>query len=102
MNLKLTIKDDMLGRIEEIKDIDRGIPLISIRERKKGIYSKFNLDDLFVNGKLNFNETIEIRKFLNNQDKDLHSLFKNVSIIPCEKGLEISYENQKYYVKGDN
>lgn len=102
MNLKLIIKDDMLGRIEEIKDIDRGISLISIKERKKGIYSKFNLDGLFVNGKLTFNETIEIRKFLNKQDKNLYSLFKNISIIPCEKGLEIGYENQRYYVKGDN
>ena len=101
MNLKLIIKNDMLGRVEEIKDIDRGTPLISIRKRNKGIYSKFNLDGLFVNGKLSFKETIEIRKFLNNQNKNLHSLFKNVSIIPCEKGLEISYKNQKYYVRGN-
>ena len=102
MNLKLIIKSDMLGRIEEIKDIDRGTSLISIRKRNKGIYSKFNLDGLFVNSKLSFKEAIEIRKFLNNQNKNLHSLFRNVSIIPCNKGLEISYENQKYYIKGDN
>ena len=99
MDLKLIIKDDMLGRVEEIKDIDRCIPLISIKERKKGIYSKFNLDDLFVNDKLTFNETIEIRKFLKSQNKDLYNLFKDVNIIPCKKGLEISYKNQKYYVK---
>lgn len=102
MNLKLIIKSDMLGRVEEIKDIDRGIFLISIRKRNKGIYSKFNLDGLFVNGKLSFKEAIEIRKFLNNQNKNLYSLFRNISIIPCNKGLEISYENQKYYIKGDN
>jgi hypothetical protein len=102
MNLKLVIKDDMLGRVEKIKDIDKGISLISIKERKKGIYSKFNLDGLFVSGKLSFKEAVEIRKFLNSQDKNLYSLFKNVSIIPCEKGLEITYGNQRYYVKGDN
>ena len=102
MKLKLIIKSDMLGRVEEIKDIERGISLISIRKRNKGIYSKFNLDGLFVNGKLSFKEAIEIRKFLNNQNKNLHNLFRNVSIIPCNKGLEISYENQKYYIKGDN
>lgn len=102
MNLKLVIKDDMLGRVEQIKDVDRGISLISIKKRNKGIYSKFNLDGLFVNGKLSFREAVEIRKFLSKQGKNLHSLFKNVSIIPCENGLEISYENQKYYVKGDN
>ena len=102
MNLKLTIKSDMLGRIEEIKDIDRGISLISIKERKKGIYSKFNLDGLFVNGKLTFKKVVEIRKLLNSQDKNLYGLFKNVSIIPCKKGLEMSYKNQRYYVKGGN
>ena len=101
MNLKLIIKSDMLGIIEEIKDIDKGISLISIKKRNKGIYSKFNLDGLFVNGKLSFNETIEIRKFLNKQDKNLYSLFKNISIIPCEKGLEIAYGSQRYYVRGD-
>ena len=101
MNLKLIIKDDMLGRIEEVKDIDRGISLISIKERKKGIYSKFNLDGLFLNGKLSFKEAVEIRKFLNSQDKNLYSLFKNVSIIPCKKGLEISYKNQRYYVRNE-
>lgn len=99
MNLKLIIKDDMLGRIEEIKDIDKGISLISIKERKKGIYSKFNLDGLFVNGKLTFNETVEIRKFLKFQDKNLYNLFRDLSIIPCKEGLEISYKNQKYYVR---
>jgi|GEM_PF-4708430 hypothetical protein len=99
MKLKLIIKDDMLGRIEEIKDTDKGISLISIKERKKGIYSKFNLDGLFVNGKLTFNETIEIRKFLKNQNKNLYSLFNNINIIPCEKGLEIAYGSQRYYVK---
>lgn len=102
MNLRLSIKSDMLGRIEEIKDIDRGLSLISIKKRNKCIYSKFNLDGLFVNGKLSFKEAVEIRKFLSKQDKDLYSLFKNVNIIPCEKGLEISYENQRYYVKEDN
>lgn len=99
MNLKLIIESNMLGRVEKIKDIDRGISLISIKERKKGIYSKFNLDGLFINGKLTFNETIEIRKFLNNQIKNLHSLFNNVNIIPCKDSLEISYKNKKYYVK---
>lgn len=102
MNLKLIIKDDMLDRIEEIKDIDRGISLISIKKRNKGIYSKFNLDGLFVNGKLNFNETIEIRKFLKNQNKSLYSLFNGINIIHCEKGLEIAYGSQRYYVRGDN
>lgn len=102
MNLKLIIESNMLGRVEKIKDIDRGIFLISIKERKKGIYSKFNLDGLFVNGKLTFNETIEIRKFLNNQIKNLHSLFNNVNIIHCKDGLEISYKNKKYYVKENN
>ena len=99
MNLKLIIKSNMLGRVEEIKDIDRDIPLISIKERKKGIYSKFNLDDLFVNGKLTFNETVEIRKFLKFQDKNLYSLFRDLNIIPCKEGLEINYKNQKYYVR---
>lgn len=102
MNLKLIIESNMLGRVEKIKDIDRGISLISIKERKKGIYSKFNLDGLFINGKLTFNETIEIRKFLNNQIKNLHSLFNNVNIISCKDGLEISYKNKKYYVKENN
>lgn len=101
MNLKLVIKDDMLGRVEQIKDIDRGISLISIKERKKGIYSKFNLDGLFVNGKLSFKEAVEIRKFLNNQNKNLNSLFNNVNIISCKDGLEISYKNKKYYVRGN-
>lgn len=101
MNLKLTIKNDMLGRVEEIRDIDRGISLISIKERKKGIYSKFNLDGLFVNSKLSFDETVEIRKFLSSQDKNSYSLFRDVSIIPCKDGLEISYRNQKYYVRGN-
>ena len=101
MNLKLIIKDDMLGRIEEIKDIDKGISLISIKERKKGIYSKFNLDGLFVNGKLTFNETVEIRKFLKNQNKSLYSLFDDINIIPCKEGLEIAYGSQRYYVKGN-
>lgn len=101
MNLKLIIESNMLGRVEKIKDIDRGISFISIKERKKGIYSKFNLDGLFINGKLTFNETIEIRKFLNNQIKNLHSLFNNVNIIPCKDGLEISYKNQRYYVRGN-
>lgn len=73
-----------------------------LKKRNKGIYSKFNLDGLFVNGKLSFREAVEIRKFLSKQDKNLHSLFRDVSIIPCEKGLEISYENQKYYVKEGN
>ena len=99
MNLKLIIKSNMLGRVEEIKDIDRDIHLISIKERKKGIYSKFNLDDLFVNGKLTFNETVEIRKFLKFQDKNLYSLFRDLNIIPCKEGLEINYKNQKYYVR---
>lgn len=102
MNLKLIIKSDMLGIIEEIKDIDRGISLISIKKRNKGIYSKFNLDGLFVNGKLSFKEAVEIRKFLKNQNKSLYSLFNDINIIPCEKGLEIAYGNQRYYVKGDN
>lgn len=102
MNLKLIIKSDMLGIIEEIKDIDKGIPLISIKKRNKGIYSKFNLDGLFVNGKLTFNDTIEIRKFLKNQNKSLYILFKDLDIIPCKKGLEIAYGSQRYYVKGDN
>lgn len=101
MNLKLIIKDDMLGRIEEIKDIDKGISLISIKERKKGIYSKFNLNGLFVNGKLTFNETIEIRKFLKNKSKNLYSLFRDLNIIPCKDGLEVSYRNQVYYVRGN-
>lgn len=35
MNLKLIIESNMLGRVEKIKDIDRGISLISIKERKK-------------------------------------------------------------------
>lgn len=34
MNLKLIIKSDMLGRIEEIKDIDKGISLVSIKKKK--------------------------------------------------------------------
>lgn len=101
MNLKLIIKDDMLGRIEEIKDIDKGISLISIKERKKGIYSKFNLNGLFVNRKLTFNETIEIRKFLKNKSKNLYSLFRDLNIIPCKDGLEVSYRNQVYYVRGN-
>lgn len=101
MNLKLIIKSDMLGRIEEIKDIDKGISLISIKERKKGIYSKFNLNGLFVNGKLTFNETIEIRKFLKNKSKNLYSLFRDLNIIPCKDGLEVSYRNQVYYVRGN-
>ena len=101
MNLKLIIKDDMLGRIEEIKDTDKGISLISIKERKKGIYSKFNLDGLFIDGKLSFEEAIEIRKFLKDENKNLHSLFKNLNIIPCEKGLEIQYGNQIYYVRNE-
>lgn len=101
MNLKLIIESNMLGRVEQIKDVDRGISLISIKERKKGIYSKFNLDGLFISGKLSFNETIEIRKFLNNKIKNLHSLFNNVNIIPCKDGLEISYKNKKYYVRGN-
>ena len=105
MNLKLIIKNDMLGRIEEIKDIDKGISLISIKERKKGIYSKFNLDGLFVNGKLTFDEVVEIRKFLKSQNKNSYNsynLFNNMNIIPCKKGLEIAYGSQRYYVKGDN
>jgi len=77
-------------------------PLSVLKREKKGIYSKFNLDGLFINGKLTFNETIEIRKFLNNQIKNLHSLFNNVNIIPCKDGLEISYKNKKYYVKENN
>ena len=101
MNLKLIIKDDMLGRVEEIKDTDKGISLISIKERKKGIYSKFNLDGLFIDGKLSFEEAIEIRKFLKDENKNLHSLFKNLNIIPCEKGLEIQYGNQIYYVRNE-
>ena len=99
MNLKLIIKSDMLGIIEEIKDIDRGISLISIKKRNKGIYSKFNLDGLFVDGKLSFYEAVEIRKFLKNQSKNLYILFRYVNIIPCKNGLEISYKNQKYYIK---
>lgn len=86
--------------MKKLKILIGGLSLISIKERNKGIYSKFNLDGLFINGKLTFNETIEIRKFLNNQIKNLHSLFNNVNIIPCEKGLEISYKNQRYYVRG--
>ena len=101
MNLKLIIKDDMLGSVEEIKDTDKGISLISIKERKKGIYSKFNLDGLFIDGKLSFEEAIEIRKFLKDENKNLHSLFKNLNIIPCEKGLEIQYGNQIYYVRNE-
>lgn len=102
MNLKLIVENNMLGRIEEIKDIDKDIVLINIKERNKGVYSKFNLDGLFVNGKLSFDETVEIRKFLNNQDKNSYSLFRDLSIIPCKDGLEINYKNQRYYVKGDN
>ena len=99
MNLKLIIKSDMLGIIEEIKDIDRGISLISIKKRNKGIYSKFNSDDLFVGGKLTFNETIEIRKFLKSQSKNLYILFRYMNIIPCKNDLEISYKNQKNKIK---
>ena len=99
MNLKLIVKNNMFGRVEKIKDIDKGYTLISIRKRNKGIYTKFNSDGLFVDGKLSFKEAVEIRKFLNNQDKNLYSLFKDVNIIPCEKGLEIAYGNQRYYVK---
>lgn len=102
MNLKLIIKNDMLGKIEEIKDMDKGISLISIKERNKGIYSKFNLDGLFVNGKLTFDEVVEIRKFLKSQNKNSYNLFNNMNIITCKKGLEIAYGSQRYYVKGDN
>ena len=103
-----------LGKILNIKlikiyplniDIQGGLNnnKITIRKFKaKAKNTKFNLDGLFVSGKLSFKEAVEIRKFLNSQDKNLYSLFKNVSIIPCEKGLEITYGNQRYYVKGDN
>lgn len=101
MNLKLIIKSNMLGRVEKIKDIDKGNTLISIRKRNKGIYSKFNSDGLFIDGKLSFEEAIEIRKFLKDENKNLHSLFKNLNIIPCEKGLEIQYGNQIYYVRNE-
>ena len=99
MKLKLLSKKDYLGRHEVIVDEDTKKDLLNIRKLNKGIYCLYHCNDLMLNKDITFEELVEVRKFIRSNKIKNYSLFNEVEIIPCNRGLEVNYKNERYIVE---